>query len=365
MRLGEDSRNSILIVEDEGLIAADVQRKLEALGYFVPAIASSGKEALRCARSMRFDLVLMDIRLKGDMDGIATAQALKTDFGKSVVYVTAHADQETVNRAKVTEPLGYISKPVREADLRSVLAISLYKINMERRLRASQALTAGSPRSAGEGPAAAHGPLLTDVPGVGVGSSVASYHQNETVFSQGDPADAVFYVESGKVKLSVVSAEGKEAVVGMIGPAEFFGEGCLSTQTTRMATAAAFADSRIVRLDRVAMLQVLRSQPKFASKFISHLLSRNIRIEEDLVDQLFNSSEKRLARVLLLMASFGKEGQPEAVIPKVSQETLAEMVGTTRSRVSFFMNKFRKLGFIEYGDRLEVHSSLLNVLLHD
>jgi CRP-like cAMP-binding protein len=185
------------------------------------------------------------------------------------------------------------------------------------------------------------------------------------VYSQGDPADAVFYVESGKVKLSVVFPEGKEAVVGMIGPAEFFGEGCLSAQTMRMATATAFAESRIARLDRVTMLRVLRSQPKFASKFISYLLSRNIRIEEDLVDQLFNSSEKRLARVLLLLANFDKDSKPEAVIPKVSQEVLAEMVGTTRSRVSFFMNKFRKLGFIEYGGRLEVHGALLNVLLHD
>ncbi len=339
---------------------------------------------------MQFDLALMDIRLKGAMDGIATAQALKTDFGKSVIYVTAHADKDTLNRAKVTDPLGYISKPIRDADLRSVLEISLYKIKMERRLRASQACLAATLRSVGGNSVAeqltgwssadAHEPLLADVPGpfegsechpktflsrVGEGRLAASYRRNQTVFSQGDPADAVFYVESGKVKLSVVSAEGKEAVVGMIGSAEFFGEGCLSTQTKRMATATAFVDSRIVRLDRVAVLRVLRNQPKFASMFISYLLARNIRIEEDLVDQLFNSSEKRLARVLLLLANFGKDGKPEAVIPKVSQEVLAEMVGTTRSRVSFFMNKFRKLGFIEYNDHLEVHSSLLGVLLHD
>jgi len=390
MQLAEDSSNSILIVEDEGLIAVDLQRKLEALGYVVPAIASSGREALRCARSMPFDLALMDIRLKGGMDGIATAQALKSEFGKYVVYVTAHADQATLNRAKVTEPLGYISKPIRDADLRSVVEISLYKINMERRLRTSQACLSATLRSVGASSVAeglagwsgadAHESLLTGVPGssegsafhpktflsrVGEGRSSASYSRNQMVFSQGDPADAVFYVESGKVKLSVVSAEGKEAVVGMIGSAEFFGEGCLSTQTKRMATATAFVDSRIVRLDRVAVLRVLRSQPKFASMFISYLLARNIRIEEDLVDQLFNSSEKRLARVLLLLANFGKDGKPEAVIPKVSQEVLAEMVGTTRSRVSFFMNKFRKLGFIEYHDRLEVHSSLLSVLLHD
>jgi CRP/FNR family cyclic AMP-dependent transcriptional regulator len=200
---------------------------------------------------------------------------------------------------------------------------------------------------------------------IGEGRTVVGYRKKEMVFSQGDRADAVYFVEKGKVKLTIVSAEGKEAVVGLLGAGEFFGEGCLSTQTTRMATASALTDCVIVRLEKAAMMRLLRDQPEFAALFVSYLLARSIRIEEDLVDQLFNSSEKRLARVLLRLANFGKEGKQETVIPRVSQETLAGMIGTTRSRVSFFMNKFRRLGFIEYGEKLEVHSSLLNVVLHD
>ncbi len=200
---------------------------------------------------------------------------------------------------------------------------------------------------------------------IGEGRTIVKYQKNEIVFSQGDSADAVFYIQRGRVKLSVVSNTGKEAVVGMLGPADFFGEGCLTAGAVRMATASALTDSLIVRFEKGTMMQALRQQPEFSAMFISHLLSRNARIEADLVDQLFNSSEKRLARVLLLLANFGKEGKPEAVIPTVSQEMLAEMIGTTRSRVSFFMNKFRKLGFIDYDGGLEVHNSLLNVVLHD
>jgi CRP/FNR family cyclic AMP-dependent transcriptional regulator len=200
---------------------------------------------------------------------------------------------------------------------------------------------------------------------VGEGREVVEYRRKGVVFSQGDPADAVCLIEKGRVKLTVVSAEGKEAVVGLLSAGDFFGEGCLSTQTTRMATASALTDCVIVRLEKAAMMRLLRDEPEFSLVFISYLLARSIRIEEDLVDQLFNSSEKRLARVLLRLANFGIEGKQGAVIHKVSQETLAEMIGTTRSRVSFFMNKFRRLGFIEYGETLEVHSSLLNVVLHD
>ena len=175
----------------------------------------------------------------------------------------------------------------------------------------------------------------------------------------------MFYIQKGKVKLTVISSEGKEAIIAILEPGAFFGEGCLAGQLVCMATAAATEKSTVVRIDKQAMIRVLHDEPTFSELFLTYLLARNIRIQEDLVDQLFNSSEKRLARVLLLMAQFGKEGKPEPVIAKLSQETLAEMIGTTRSRVSFFMNKFRKLGFVEYNGSLEVHSSLLNIVLHD
>jgi CRP/FNR family cyclic AMP-dependent transcriptional regulator len=200
---------------------------------------------------------------------------------------------------------------------------------------------------------------------VGDGRSIAKYRKDQIVFSQGDPADAVFYVQRGRVKVAVTSDQGKEAVVAMLGPGEFFGEGCMAGQPRRIATVSAMLDSAVMRLDRAAIINVIHDEPAFAETFISHLLARSIRTEEDLIDQLFNSSEKRLARLLLLLANFGKEGKPEAMIAKVSQETLAEMIGTTRSRVNFFMNKFRKLGFIKYNGSIEIHSSLLNVVLHD
>ena len=200
---------------------------------------------------------------------------------------------------------------------------------------------------------------------VGEGRSIGKYRKDQIVFSQGDPADAVFYIQEGKVKVTVVSEQGKEAVVAMLGTNEFFGEGCLAGQAQRIATVATMTDSVIVRLEKAAIVRVIHQEPAFSEMFIAHLLARTIRVEADLVDQLFNSSEKRLARLLLLLANFGKEGKPEPIIAKISQETLAEMIGTTRSRVSFFMNKFRKLGFIDYNGGIEVHSSLLNVVLHD
>jgi CRP/FNR family transcriptional regulator, cyclic AMP receptor protein len=200
---------------------------------------------------------------------------------------------------------------------------------------------------------------------VGKGRTLADYKTNQRVFSQGDSADTVFYIQTGQVKLTVVSEQGKEAVVAILGAGDFFGEGCLVGQPIRMATASTMSESSIMRLGKAGVIRLLHDQPAFSELFLHHLLSRNIRIEEDLVDQLFNSSEKRLARVLLLLANFGKEAKPEPVIAKISQETLAEIVGTTRSRVSFFMNRFRKLGFIEYNGGLHVHSSLLNVVLHD
>ena len=189
--------------------------------------------------------------------------------------------------------------------------------------------------------------------------------KKQTIFAQGDETDAVFYVQKGKVRLTVVSKTGKEATIGIVSEGNFFGEAALAGQVRRMGSAAAMTDCDLMRIDKKAMMSALHGERAFSDLFVGYLLARNIRYEEDLVDQLFNSSEKRLARVLLLLARFGKEGAPEAVVPKINQETLAEMVGTTRSRVSFFMNRFRKLGFIHYNGGLQVHSSLLNVVLHD
>ena len=198
-----------------------------------------------------------------------------------------------------------------------------------------------------------------------VGRTISKYRKNKIAFSQGDPADSVFYIREGKVKVTVTSEQGKEAVVAVLGSDEFFGEGCLTGQLRRVATATAMTECEIMRLEKEAIVRVLHDEPAFSEMFISHLLVRTLRVEADLVDQLFNSSEKRLARALLLLANFGKEGGPETVIAKVSQETLAEMIGTTRSRVSHFMNKFRQLGFIDYNGTIKVHSSLLSIVLYD
>jgi CRP-like cAMP-binding protein len=202
---------------------------------------------------------------------------------------------------------------------------------------------------------------------IGRGRKVVSFLKKQTIFAQGDVADAVFYIQKGKARLTVVSKVGKEAILGILGEREFFGEGSLAGQALRMGSATAMTDCELLRIDKKAMMLVLHREHAFSDLFVAYLLGRNIRYEEDLVDQLFNSSEKRLARILLLLAHFGKEGVPETVIPKISQETLAEMIGTTRSRVSFFMNRFRTLGFVEYngGSGLQVRSSLLNVVLHD
>ena len=197
------------------------------------------------------------------------------------------------------------------------------------------------------------------------GRAISDYRKDQNVYTQGEPADSVFYIQSGKVRKTVVSEQGKEAVVALLGTGDFFGEGCLAGQPRRLATVSAMTECVIVRIAKANIIRVIHDEPAFAELFIAHLLARNSRVEEDLVDQLFNSSEKRLARTLLLLANFGKESRPEPIIAKVSQETLAEMIGTTRSRVSFFMNKFRKLGLIDYNGSIEIHSSLLNVVLHD
>ncbi len=199
------------------------------------------------------------------------------------------------------------------------------------------------------------------------GRKIAAYSKKQTIFVQGDSADAVFYIQTGKVKLAVVSETGKEATIGILNDDDFFGESCLTGQPRRLCSATAMTDCSVMRIDKKAMMEVLHREQTFSDLFVAYLLTRNIRYEEDLVDQLFNSSEKRLARILLLLAHFGKEGVHQTPIPNISQETLAEMIGTTRSRVSFFMNRFRKMGFIDYhsGDDLQVHSSLLNIVLHD
>jgi CRP/FNR family transcriptional regulator, cyclic AMP receptor protein len=201
---------------------------------------------------------------------------------------------------------------------------------------------------------------------IGEGRKILAFEKDQTIFTQGGPTDAVFYVQKGKIKLTVVSQTGKEATVGVLGEGSFFGEGGLAGQALRMGSASAMTDCTILRIDKKSMIRALHREHSFSDLFVTHLLARHIRYEADLVDQLFNSSEKRLARILLLLAHFGKESKPETVIPKISQESLAEMVGTTRPRVSFFMNRFRKLGFVDYdASGMQVHSSLLNVVLHD
>jgi CRP/FNR family transcriptional regulator, cyclic AMP receptor protein len=197
------------------------------------------------------------------------------------------------------------------------------------------------------------------------GRSVAAYRKDDVIFSQESPADAVFYIRTGRIKLEVTSTQGKEAIAAILGAGEFFGEGCLIGQPLRLATARAMIESEVMRIEKAEMIRVLHDEPSFGERFIAHLLTRASRAEADLTDQLFNSSEKRLARTLLLLANFGKEGGPQPITMKISQETLAEIVGTTRSRVSQFMNKFRKLGFIDYNGHVEIHSSLLSVLLRD
>jgi CRP/FNR family transcriptional regulator, cyclic AMP receptor protein len=200
---------------------------------------------------------------------------------------------------------------------------------------------------------------------IGEGRKSLLLQRKQGIFAQGDAADAVFYLQTGKVRLSVVSKTGKEATVGILSNGDFFGEGSLAGQALRMGSATAMTDCAVLRIEKKAMMEALHREHEFSDLFVTYLLARNVRYEEDLVDQLFNSSEKRLARILLLLAHFGKEGKPEPVVPKISQEMLAEMIGTTRSRVSFFMNRFRKLGFIHYNGGLQVHSSLLHVVLHD
>jgi len=199
----------------------------------------------------------------------------------------------------------------------------------------------------------------------GDGRSIIKYRKHAVIFSQGDPANAVFYIQKGKLKVTVVSDRGKEAVASILAPDEFFGEACMAGQLQRLVTVSAMTDAVVVRIEKPTMMRLVHEQSDFSQAFMTHILNRTIRVEADLIDQLFNSSERRLARLLLLLANYGKEGKPEPIIAKISQETLAEMIGTTRSRVSFFMNRFRRLGFISYNGHIEVHKSLLNLVLHE
>jgi len=208
-------------------------------------------------------------------------------------------------------------------------------------------------------------PLATLLARPSIGRTIAKYSKNQVVFSQGDAGDAVFYVQKGKLKITVVSERGKEAVASLLGPDEFFGEACMAGQEKRLASVSAMTDAVVTRIEKAEMIRLVQEQPAFSQMFMTHILNRTIRVEADLIDQLFNSSERRLARLLLLLANYGNEGKPEPIIAKISQETLAEMIGTTRSRVSFFMNRFRKLGFISYNGHIEVHKSLLNLVLHE
>ena len=220
-------------------------------------------------------------------------------------------------------------------------------------------------RSVDSWPATTRFEPATFLESAGRGRTISKYRPKDIVFAQGEDADAVFYIKKGKVKITVISKQGREAVVAVLGMDEFVGEGCLIGQMKRLATAAAMTECEIMRIEKEEILEILQNEPTFSLMFVSHIMARSARIEEDLIDQLFNSTEKRLARVLLLLANFGKEGRPEAIAGKISQEMLAEMIGTTRSRVSLFMNKFRKAGFIDYNGRIEVHSSLLSVVLAD
>lgn len=231
--------------------------------------------------------------------------------------------------------------------------------------RVTRTKKADSSSPTGPRPTVSQFPLKKFLAETGEGRTLTAFAPNNVIFAQGEPANSIFNIHKGKVKVTVVSESGKEAVIAVLGPGDFFGEGCLAGQLLRMSTATAMTDCSIMRLDKPVVVAMLQREPAFAELLLTYVLTRTIRIEEDLIDQLFNSSEKRLARALLLLANFGKDGKPETVIPKISQEVLADMIGTTRSRVSFFMNKFRRLGFIKYNGTLEVHSSLLNVVLHD
>jgi CRP/FNR family cyclic AMP-dependent transcriptional regulator len=336
-----------------------MREALQCLGQNV-VLANSGAEALRCVLKTDFALILLDARMP-ELDGFETARLMREDQRSRdtpIIFVTgAYEDLDSMFRGYEVGAVDYIVKPLIPEVLKAKVSVFVNLHAKNAALR--KEIAEHQPRQTPHFDAQA---FLTKV---AERKSISEYRKRQVVFAQGDLADSIIYIQKGQVKLTVVSEHGKQAIVAVLGAGDFLGEGCLVGQVLRMTTATAITQCAVIKIEKGAMMRMLHEDPALSELFMSYLLARNIRIEEDLVDQILNSSEKRLARVLLLLAGIGKEGEPEAVIPKISQETLAEMIGTTRSRVNFFMNKFRKLGFIEFKEGLRVHSSLINVVRHD
>jgi CheY-like chemotaxis protein len=357
--MSKSSVASVLIVDDDPRNLMAMRELLQCLGQNL-VLADSGEEALRCVLKDDFAVILLDARMPG-IDGFETARLIRErqrSRHTPIIFVTgAHDDLGSMFRGYEVGAVDYIVKPLIPEVLKSKLSVF---INLYAKNAASvKEIAEHNPEHASRFDAQS---FLTKI---AEGKNISAYRKKQVVFAQGDLADSISYIQKGHIKLTVVSEHGKQAIVAVLGAGDFLGEGCLAAQPLRMTTATAMTESSVVSVEKSAMIRMLNQEPSLSELFISYLLARNIRIEEDLVDQILNSSEKRLARILLLLAGFGKEGKPEAVVPKISQETLAEMIGTTRPRVNYFMNKFKKLGFIEFKDGLRVHSSLINVVLHD
>lgn len=356
--MSSSSIASILIVDDDQRNLMAMQELLQCLGQNL-VLANSGEAALRCVLKDDFAVILLDARMPG-IDGFETATLIRERQRSRhipIIFVTAHDDLGSMFRGYEVGAVDYIVKPLIPEVLKSKISvfINLYAKNAALGMEITEHEPERTSHFAGQA-------FLAKV---AEGGSITAHPKKQVVFAQGDLADSIYYIQKGKIKLTVVSEQGKQAVVAVLGAGDFLGEGCVAGQPLRMTTATVITDSSAIKVEKSAMMRMLHEDPSVSELFMSYLLARNIRIEEDLVDQILNSSEKRLARVLLLLAGIGKDGQPEAVIPKISQETLAEMIGTTRPRVNFFINKFKKLGFIEFKDGLRVHGSLINVVLQD
>ena len=357
--MSSSSFASILVVDDDQRTLMAMRELLQCLGQNL-VLANSGEEALRCVLKEDFAVILLDARMPG-IDGFETARLIREcerSRHTPIIFVTgARDDLGSMFRGYEVGAVDYIVKPLIPEVLKSKISvfINLYAKNAA----LVKEIAEHKPEQTSHFDAQA---FLTKV---AEGKSISTYQKKQVVFAQGDLADSISYIQKGQIKLTVVSEHGKQAIVAVLGVGDFLGEECLAGRPLRMTTAIAMTEASVVSVEKSAMLRTLHNEPSLSELFMSYLLARNIRTEEDLVDQILNSSEKRLARVLLLLAGFGKEGKPAAVIPKISQEALAEMIGTTRPRVNFFMNKFKKLGFIEFKEGLRVHSSLINVVLHD
>jgi CRP/FNR family cyclic AMP-dependent transcriptional regulator len=355
--MSSSSVANILVVDDDQRALMAMRELLQCLGQNL-VLANSGEEALRCILKEDFAVILLDARMPG-IDGFETARLIRErqrSRHTPIIFVTAYDDRRSLFRGYEVGAVDYIVKPLIPEVLKSKISvfINLYAVNAA----CVEAIAQHKPdRISHFDPQA----FLTKVT---EGKSISAYQKKQVIFAQGDLADSIAYILKGQIKLTVVSEHGKQAIVAMLRTGDFLGEGCLAGQPLRMTTATAMTETSLIRVEKRAMVSMLHREPSLSAFFMSYLLTRNIRTEEDLLDQILNSSEKRLARVLLLLAGCGKEGKPAAVIPKISQESLAEMIGTTRPRVNFFMNKFKKLGLIEFKDGLRVHSSLTNVVLH-